>query len=97
MYTAVTEVKGYNDITLELDGSAAPVTVENFVSLARESFYDGLTFHRIISSFLSQDGDPNGNGTGGSEQTTQGEFSTNGVENNLSHTRGVISKARSQD
>lgn len=96
-YTAVIEVEGYGAITLALDASAAPVTTENFVSLAREGFYDGLTFHRIIEGFMIQGGDPNGNGTGGSDQTIKGEFSQNGVENNLSHTRGAISMARSQD
>lgn len=96
-YTAVIEIEGYGTITLELDASAAPVTTENFVSLAREGFYDGLTFHRIIEGFMIQGGDPDGNGTGGSEQTIKGEFRENGVENSLSHTRGVISMARSND
>ncbi len=95
--TAVIEIEGYGTITLELDASAAPVTTENFVSLAREGFYDGLTFHRIIEGFMIQGGDPDGNGTGGSEQTIKGEFRENGVENSLSHTRGVISMARSND
>lgn len=96
-YTAVIEIEGYGTITLELDASAAPVTTENFVSLAREGFYDGLTFHRIIEGFMIQGGDPDGNGTGGSEQTIKGEFRENGVENSLSHTRGAISMARSND
>ena len=96
-YTAVIEIEGYGTITLELDASAAPVTTENFVSLAREGFYDGLTFHRIIEGSMIQGGDPDGNGTGGSEQTIKGEFRENGVENSLSHTRGVISMARSND
>lgn len=96
-YTAVIEVDGYGAITVELDASAAPVTVENFVSLAREGFYDGLTFHRIKEGFMIQGGDPNGDGTGGSGQTIRGEFRENGVENNLSHTRGAISMARAQD
>lgn len=96
-YTAVIEVEGYGTITLALDASAAPVTTENFVSLAKAGFYDGLTFHRIIEGFMIQGGDPNGNGTGGSEQTIKGEFSANGVENDLSHTRGAISMARSED
>lgn len=95
--TAVIEIEGYGTITLELDASAAPVTTENFVSLAREGFYDGLTFHRIIEGFMIQGGDPDGNGTGGSEQTIKGEFRENGVENSLSHTRGAISMARSND
>lgn len=96
-YTAVIEIEGYGTITLELDASAAPVTTENFLSLAREGFYDGLTFHRIIGGFMIQGGDPDGNGTGGSEQTIKGEFRENGVENSLSHTRGAISMARSND
>ena len=96
-YTAIIEVGGYGTITLELDASAAPVTTENFVSLTREGFYDGLTFHRIVEGFMIQGGDPEGNGTGGSEQTIKGEFRENGVENNLSHTRGAISMARSND
>lgn len=96
-YTAVIEIEGYGTITLELDAAAAPVTTENFVSLARECFYDGLTFHRIIEGFMIQGGDPEGNGTGGSEQTIKGEFRENGVENSLSHTRGAISMARSND
>lgn len=96
-YTAVIEIEEYGTITLELDASAAPITTENFVSLAREGFYDGLTFHRIVEGFMIQGGDPNGNGTGGSEQTIKGEFHENGVENSLSHTRGAISMARSND
>lgn len=88
-------VKDYGTIAVELDGDAAPITVENFLKLAGDGFYDGLTFHRIISGFMIQGGDPLGNGTGGSDQTIKGEFSANGVENNLSHTRGAISMARS--
>ena len=84
-----------DEITVELDGKTAPITVANFVSLAKSGFYDGLTFHRIISGFMIQGGDPEGNGTGGSEKTIKGEFSLNGVENNIKHDRGVISMARS--
>ena len=91
------EIQDYGTITLELDGDAAPITVQNFMDLANAGFYDGLTFHRIISGFMMQGGDPNGNGTGGSENTIKGEFSANGVENTLSHTRGAISMARSQN
>lgn len=75
----------------------APITCENFESLVSDGFYDGLTFHRVVEDFMAQGGDPNGNGTGGSEQTIKGEFAQNGVENGLSHTRGVVSMARSQD
>ena len=91
------EIQDYGTITVELDGDAAPITVQNFMDLANAGFYDGLTFHRIISGFMMQGGDPNGNGTGGSENTIKGEFSANGVENPLSHTRGTISMARAQD
>ncbi len=88
-------VKDYGTISVELDADAAPVSVTNFVKLADEGFYDGLTFHRIISGFMIQGGDPLGNGTGGSDEKIKGEFSENGVENPLSHTRGAISMARS--
>ena len=91
------EVQDYGTIAVELDGDAAPITVDNFLKLANEGFYNGLTFHRIISGFMMQGGDPLGNGTGGSDNTIKGEFSQNGVENNLSHTRGAISMARSTD
>lgn len=91
------EVQDYGTIAVELDGDAAPITVQNFMDLANDGFYDGLTFHRIIAGFMMQGGDPSGNGTGGSENTIKGEFSSNGVENTLSHTRGAISMARSQN
>ena len=90
------DIQDYGTITVELDGDAAPITVQNFMDLANDGFYDGLTFHRIIAGFMMQGSDPNGNGTGGSENTIKGEFSANGVENSLSHTRGAISMARSQ-
>ena len=90
------DIQDYGTITVELDGDAAPITVQNFMDLANDGFYDGLTFHRIIAGFMMQGGDPNGNGTGGSENTIKGEFSAIGVENSLSHTRGAISMARSQ-
>ncbi len=88
------DVKDYGTITLELDADAAPITVENFLKLANEGFYNGLTFHRIMSGFMMQGGDPEGTGFGGSDETIKGEFSANGVENPLSHTRGAISMAR---
>ena len=70
---------------------------QNFEDLVSEGFYDGLTFHRVVDGFMAQGGDPKGNGTGGSDKTIKGEFSSNGVENTLSHQRGVVSMARSQD
>ncbi len=85
------------DMLLELMPEKAPLTVENFLKLVRSGFYDGLTFHRIISGFMIQGGDPDGNGTGGSDEEIKGEFSENGVPNDLSHERGVISMARAQD
>ena len=91
------KVKNYGTIEVELDGDTAPITVANFIKLVNEKFYDGLTFHRIISGFMIQGGDPLGDGTGGSDETIKGEFSSNGVENNISHKRGVISMARSSD
>ena len=94
---AVIDVKDYGTIELELDADTAPITVTNFVELAKDGFYDGLTFHRNIEDFMIQGGDPNGNGTGGSKHTIKGEFSANGVENNIKHECGVISMARSQD
>ena len=87
-------VKDYGTICLELDESAAPVTVANFIRLAQEGFYDGLTFHRIMDGFMIQGGDPNGNGSGGSDVKIKGEFSDNGVDNPISHVKGVISMAR---
>lgn len=91
------QVKNYGTIKVELDGDTAPITVANFLKLAGSGFYDGLTFHRIIDGFMIQGGDPKGNGTGGSDETIKGEFSSNGVENNISHVRGTISMARSMD
>ena len=84
-------------ISVELDADSAPVTVTNLVNLAESGFYDGLTFHRIMDGFMMQGGDPEGTGMGGSEERIQGEFSANGVDNPLSHTRGAISMARAQD
>lgn len=91
------DVKDYGTIKVELDADAAPITVTNFVKLTKQGFYDGLTFHRIISGFMIQGGDPLGNGTGGSDENIKGEFSSNGVENSISHVRGTVSMARSMD
>ena len=88
------EIRDYGTIKLELDADAAPITVANFLNLAESGFYNGLTFHRIISGFMMQGGDPEGTGMGGSDVEIKGEFSANGVENKLSHTRGAISMAR---
>ena len=93
-HVAIT-VRDYGTITVELDADAAPITVQNFLDLADSGFYDGLTFHRIMEGFMIQGGDPKGTGMGGSDKTIKGEFSANGVENPLSHTRGAISMARS--
>ncbi|MBQ9097377.1 MAG: peptidylprolyl isomerase [Clostridia bacterium] len=85
------------EIYLELYPEYAPETVANFVSLVKDGFYDGLTFHRIIKGFMIQGGDPEGTGFGGSDKTIKGEFASNGfAQNTLSHERGVISMARSQ-
>ncbi len=85
------------DIVIELYPDIAPITVENFVKLVKDGFYDGLTFHRIIPGFMIQGGDPDGNGTGGPGWNIKGEFASNGVKNDLKHTRGVISMARAMD
>lgn len=87
-------IKNYGTIELELDADVAPITVENFAQLVNEGFYNGLTFHRIISGFMIQGGDPQGTGMGGSDKEIKGEFAANGVKNSISHTRGVISMAR---
>lgn len=87
-------VEDYGIVKLELDADTAPITVTNFIKLVNEKFYDGLTFHRIMEGFMIQGGDPEGTGFGGSKETIKGEFSANGVENNISHERGVISMAR---
>ena len=93
----VIKVKKYGNIKVELDADTAPISVTNFVNLAKKGFYDGLTFHRVIDGFMIQGGDPSGDGTGGSDETIKGEFSDNGVENNISHVRGTISMARSSE
>lgn len=91
------DIKDYGKISVELDADTAPITVTNFIKLAEDGFYDGLTFHRIISGFMIQGGDPMGTGLGGSDETIKGEFSNNGVKNDISHTRGTISMARSAE
>ena len=91
------EMKDGGVIKLELYHNIAPITVENFVKLAESGFYDGLIFHRVISGFMIQGGDPKGNGTGGPGYTIKGEFAANGIVNNISHKRGVISMARRGD
>ena len=93
----VIEMENGSKIKLELDATAAPLTAENFLSLVKEGFYDGLIFHRVIPGFMIQGGDPLGNGMGGSEKKIKGEFAANGHPNPLKHTRGVISMARSMD
>ena len=93
-YNIEIDVQNYGIIEAELNADIAPITVSNFISLVENKFYDGLTFHRIIKDFMIQGGDPNHNGTGGSDKTIKGEFKNNGVTNNLSHKRGVISMAR---
>ena len=90
-------VKNYGTIEAELYPHIAPNTVNNFIYLANSGFYDGLTFHRVIKDFMIQGGDPNGNGTGGPGYSIKGEFSNNNFKNNLKHTEGVLSMARSQN
>lgn len=94
---AVIEVEGYGTIEVALNANVAPITVSNFCHLVEDGFYDGLTFHRVVPGFMIQGGDPAGNGTGGSENTIKGEFSSNGVENSIPHVRGTISMARASD
>ena len=98
--TVVFEIEDFGDIVIELQPDIAPLTVKNFKNLVADGFYDGLTFHRIADltregGYIIQGGDPNGNGTGGSKNTIKGEFAANGVKNDLSHVRGVVSMARS--
>ena len=85
----------HGDIKIKLFEKDAPKTCENFITHIKNGYYDGLIFHRVIREFMIQGGDPNGNGTGGSSQRIKGEFSANGVQNDLKHTRGVLSMARS--
>ncbi len=91
------KIKDGGDIKAELYPDIAPISVENFVKLAGSGFYNGLTFHRVIPGFMIQGGCPKGNGTGGPGYTIKGEFSANGVKNDLRHTRGVLSMARAMD
>ena len=90
------EMENGGIIKLELYPDKAPITCENFVKLAKEGFYDGLIFHRVIKDFMIQGGDPTGTGMGGADKNIKGEFAVNGVQNDISHLRGVISMARSQ-
>ena len=96
VYVAI-EIRNYGTVTAELYPDTAPLTVANFLKLVGDGFYDGLTFHRIISGFMIQGGDPKGNGTGGSSERIRGEFAANGWDNPLKHTRGVLSMARAMD
>ena len=91
--TVEIDVKDYGKITVELDSKTAPLTVQNFLNLVNEGFYDGLTFHRIIKGFMVQGGDPQGTGMGGSTNQIKGEFASNGVINNIKHVRGVMARS----
>lgn len=95
MTKAKIEMENGEVMTLELYPETAPITVENFVKLAKNGFYDGLIFHRVIEGFMIQGGDPTGTGMGGPGYQIKGEFAANGIKNQLKHTRGVISMARS--
>ncbi|KAE9633465.1 peptidylprolyl isomerase [Defluviitalea raffinosedens] len=94
---ALITMESGSQIKLELYPDVAPNTVNNFISLARKGFYDGLIFHRVIKGFMIQGGDPQGSGMGGPGYSIKGEFKTNGFNNTLKHTRGVISMARAQN
>ena len=91
------EMANGKNIKIELYPDVAPITVANFEKLVKEGFYDGLIFHRVISGFMIQGGDPTGTGMGGAKEKIKGEFLANGVRNDLKHTRGVISMARSNE
>ena len=91
----VIEMENGKEIKIELYPEAAPITVKNFEKLVSEGFYDGLIFHRVIPGFMIQGGDPEGTGMGGAKEKIKGEFLSNGVKNDLKHTRGVVSMARS--
>ena len=94
---AVIKMQNGENINLELYPDIAPITVENLVKLANQGFYNGVTFHRVVPGFVIQGGDPTGTGTGGPGWRIKGEFASNGVKNDLKHTRGVLSMARTQD
>lgn len=93
----ILELENGKQIKIELYPDIAPISCENFESLVKKGFYDGLTFHRVIPGFMIQGGCPNGTGTGGPGHTIKGEFAANGVKNDLKHTRGVLSMARSMN
>lgn len=93
----IIEMENGKEMKLDLYPEKAPITVANFEKLVEEKFYDGLTFHRVISGFMIQGGCPKGDGTGGPKDKIKGEFSANGVPNDLKHTRGVLSMARAMD
>ena len=93
----VTLHTNFGDIKIKLDFDKAPITAENFLNYCKNGFYNNTIFHRVIDGFMIQGGDPNGDGTGGAEDTIKGEFSSNGVKNDISHVRGTISMARSTD
>ncbi len=94
---AIIEMENGGKMTLELYPEKAPISVQNFVDLAKKGFYNGIIFHRVIAGFMIQGGDPTGTGMGGPGHTIKGEFAANGVPNDLKHTRGVLSMARSYD
>ncbi len=95
-YVKIT-IKDHGDVVIRLCPDVAPITVANFQRLVKDGFYNGLTFHRIISYFMIQGGDPKGDGTGNSSKTIKGEYADNGVKNDLSHITGVVSMARRAD
>jgi len=97
IYNIEIKIKDYGTIEAELYPDKAPATVENFINLVNDGFYNGLTFHRIIKGFMMQGGDPEGTGAGGSDNNIKGEFLANGFSNDISHVRGVLSMARSDD
>ena len=94
---ATIEMKNGGKMVFELDEQNAPITVKNFVKLAKQDFYEDVIFHRVIKGFMIQGGDPTGTGMGGPGYTIKGEFASNGVNNPITHTRGVISMARAMD